>query len=380
MAMKYLTPLLALALSVRGDNVPAFADHNAGWCYFCSDDGSPALCNSQCQTGINRLCAEDLSQNWIDIEGDCQLEFSPPVWGGKGGKPLAVTQSTCELTFEGILNMCGKDAGDPRNHFDPAYCTTSGGGGQYGWNDDGSVMTGTGRYKIIAKATDQCGQNEASWHQATSVIQWNDSWVGPNDQVILDTNPPASSINDFPEPPPPNPLCDQVVCDIFDHPYYAKKTKPNWQEKKGYLRYEARFQGFANDSGATAFKKSLNDRCHEDPYNFQPYFDGEEHVVDFELSAPEGDSHAWCISDGVYDASGGIRMDPKIWTEGAPSKGNLNEFASVSGAEIPGQAGYSASGGLRKRSTEEHGIKGDIGNFKLVSTEIGTGNTAKPRV
>ncbi|KAI4232823.1 MAG: hypothetical protein LQ352_008297 [Teloschistes flavicans] len=327
MALKYLTPLLALALSVRADNVPAFADHNAGWCYFCSDDGAPALCNSQCQTAITRLCAEDLSQNWIDIEGNCQLEFSPPVWSTS---PLSVTQSTCELTFEGILNMCGKDAGDARTQFDPAYCTTSGGGGQYGWNDDGSVMAGTGRYKIIAKGTDQCGQSEASWHQATSVIQWNDSWVGPNDQVILDTNPPAAELSDFPEPPPPNELCNTVVCDIFDHPYYAKKTKPNWVEKAGYMRYQARFQGFANDSGATALVKSLHDRCHEDPYNPQEYFDGEEHVVDFELHAPQGDSHAWCISDSLYDASGGIRMDPKVWTEGAPSQGNLVEFASVS--------------------------------------------------
>ncbi|KAL8686101.1 MAG: hypothetical protein Q9218_007349, partial [Villophora microphyllina] len=374
MALKYLTPLLALTLSARADNVPAFADHNAGWCYFCSDDGAPPLCNSQCQAAIRRLCAEDLSQNWIDIEGNCQLEYTAPVYSI--APAVGVPQATCEATFNGILNMCGKDAGDSRTQFDPAYCTTSGGGGQYGWNDDGTVMTGTGRYRIVANGTDQCGQNEASWHQATSVIQWNDSWVGPNDQVILDTNPPAADISDFPEPPAPNPLCNDVVCDIFDNPYYAKKNK-TWVETKGYHRYEVRFQGFANDSSATALQKAVHDRCHTDPYNWQSWVEksNDEHICDFELPSQDqngkDNSLGWCISDAIYDASGGLRIDRDVWTEGLPTTSSLDEFGSVSGAPIPeqpGSAGYAGGGGLRKRgSGEEHGIKGDIGNFNLVS-------------
>lgn len=71
--------------------------------------------------------------------------------------------------------MCGKDAGDPVNGVNSNYCTTSGGGGTFGWNDDGSVVPGAARYVITTANTDQCGQAEASWQQATSVIQWNDS-------------------------------------------------------------------------------------------------------------------------------------------------------------------------------------------------------------
>ncbi|KAL8724253.1 MAG: hypothetical protein Q9181_006907 [Wetmoreana brouardii] len=369
MAFKYLVPCLALALSTYADNVPAFADHNAGWCYFCSDDGAPALCNSQCTTAINRLCAGDLSQNWIDTEGDCQIEYSAPVWGGgNGARPIAVTQDTCTQTFNGILNMCGKDAGDARTTFDPAYCTTSGGGGQYGWNDDGTVMAGTGRYKVITKNTQQCGQHEASWHQATAVIQWNDSWVGPNDQVVLDTNPPAAQASDFPEPPAPNPLCDTVTCDIFDHPYYAKEGKnPSgqesyWHEKDGYNRYQARWQGFSNDTAATEFLKSLTDRCHTAPYNFQAYMDGEEHVADFELPASNTNSLCWCISDGVYDASGGIHVDPKTWCGDQKTKSNEIEFGTVGGTPA-------SDGELRRRGVESHDLKGEIGNFNIVSKE-----------
>ncbi|KAI4177015.1 MAG: hypothetical protein LQ343_000495, partial [Gyalolechia ehrenbergii] len=320
MVLRYSLVFAALAASVTAANVAPFTNDNRGWCYFCSDDGAPKLCNSQCETAINRLCAGELNQGWVEVEGDCKLEFFPPTFT-TSGTPVSVPKDTCVNTFRGILNMCGKDAGDSRNVYDPAYCTTSGGGGTYGWNDDGSVMTGTGRYIIATNGTDQCGQHQASWKQATSIIQWNDSWVGPDDQVVLDTNPPAASISDFPEPPPPNPECEIEVCDIFEKPYYAKKGRPNWPETKDYTRHQIVWKGWADDEKATALYTALANRCHVRPYNFQPYMNGDQHVADFELpSKPGKKSRAdlcWCIFDAVFDASGGIVTDREDWCEGA---------------------------------------------------------------
>ncbi|KAL8721137.1 MAG: hypothetical protein Q9225_002120 [Loekoesia sp. 1 TL-2023] len=330
MAVRYSLILAALAFSATADNVPAFADHNAGWCYFCSDDGAPPLCNSHCETAINRLCAGDLTKGWTDVEQGCKIQYFPPVYATTdGARQTAVPGDTCIQTFKGILNMCGKDAGDSRNTYDPAYCTTSGGGGTYGWNDDGSVMTGAGRYVIVTNGTDQCGQHEASWHQATSIIQWNDSWVGPDDQVILDTNPPAASVSAFPEPPAPNPECEHEVCDIYDHPYFARKGKANWSEKPGTTRHQVQWEGFSDDDRATALFNSLHDRCHVFPDNFQPYKDGDTHVADFNLPSADSNDLCWCIADAVYDASVGISIDRDTWCEGAPIKASHAEFNVV---------------------------------------------------
>ncbi|KAL8825857.1 MAG: hypothetical protein Q9170_007627 [Blastenia crenularia] len=258
--------------------------------------------------------------------------------------------------------MCGKDASDSRIQFDRAYCTTSGGGGQYGWNDDGSPMTGTGRYRIFAAQTDQCGQHEASWKQATSIIQWNDSWVGPDDQVVLDTNPPApedcgpqepapesnGTCSAFPEPPTPNPVCETEVCDIYDRPYYAKKGKNNWVETNGYIRHQVKFQGWSPDETAAGFLFGLRTRCHTDPRNYRPYFQGDVHVVDFELPHSENNDLCWCIADAVYDASVGISIDRNTWCEGATYKAPKVEFNTVGGKDE-----------LRKRSNGPFNIVGE---------------------
>ncbi|KAL8949279.1 MAG: hypothetical protein Q9222_004602 [Ikaeria aurantiellina] len=345
MALKYYSiSILTLALSATAQ-VPAFADHNAGWCYFCSDDGAPPLCNSQCTTAINRLCAGDLSESWTDTEQNCMIQYFPPA-GRRTTAKVGVSQQTCTQTFEGILNMCGKDAGDSRTTFDPAYCTTSGGGGTYGWNDDGTPMTGTGRYVIVTKGTDQCGQHQASWKQATSIIQWNDSWIGPDDQVVLDTNPPQPECPSteatppspdcaasFPEPPAPNPECETQVCDIYDEPYFAQKNKPNWHEKDGYTRHQVVWSGFSNDTAGTQLHNSLNTRCHTDPYNYQAYMDGAHHVADFELPSYNSDDLCWCIADAIYDASAGISLDRQTWCEGAPIKASPAEFNVVGGKD-----------------------------------------------
>ncbi|KAL8728525.1 MAG: hypothetical protein Q9166_005347 [cf. Caloplaca sp. 2 TL-2023] len=329
MALRYSIPLLSLAFSVKGQAFPesgqlAFADLNKGWCYFCSDDGAPPLCNSQCESGISKLCSRDLTKGWEDVETDCQLSYFPPIYSTD---KVAIPQATCESTFQSMLNMCGKDAGSDNPTYDPNYCTSSGGGGTYGWNDDGSTMTGTGRYKIVTKGTNQCGQNEAPWHLATDIIQWNDSWISPDDQVVYDTNPP--DMPDFPEPPAPNPLCETVECDIFDKPYFVKKGKPNWVEKRDYMRHQVIWQGWSDDADAAAFKKALVERCHQEPYNFQAYKDGDNHVADLELSHSDVSDPCWCIADAVYDASGGIKIDRKTWCEDATTGMLSPEFEAV---------------------------------------------------
>ncbi|KAI4136716.1 MAG: hypothetical protein L6R39_007649 [Caloplaca ligustica] len=282
------------------------------------------------------------------------IQYFPPVHPGT--RPVGVAEDTCLQTFKGILNMCGKDAGDARLTYDANYCTTSGGGGTYGWNDDGSVMTGTGRYVIVTNGTDQCGQHEASWKQATSIIQWNDSWVGPDDQVVLDTNPPAAAVSAFPEPPPPNPECDTEVCDIYDHPYFARKGKANWVETRGTVRHQVLWEGFSDDVGATALLTALKSRCHVDPGNFQPYMSGDTHVADFELPSNDNNDLCFCIPDAIYDASVGITLDRLTWCEGATTKGSPEEFHPVGG-----NAG--ADGELRKKR------KRSIGPFNEVPKE-----------
>ncbi|KAL8762421.1 MAG: hypothetical protein Q9184_001588 [Pyrenodesmia sp. 2 TL-2023] len=366
MAFRHCLPLAALLISAsaqleprlfgvgEANNAPAFDGLNRGWCYFCSDDGAPPLCNQNCVNAIDRLCKQpDLKIPLTDTDGGCTIQYFPPVYGaGSNDQPVAVTRNTCTSSFVGILKMCGKDAGDARTSFDPAYCTTSGGGGTYGWNDDGSIMTGSGRYVVKTKGTDQCGQHQASWKQATSVIQWNDSWVGPDDQVVLDTNPPAASISDFPEPPAPNPECETEVCDIYDHPYYAKKGKDNWHEKEGWTRYQVLYKGFAEDAGATALVQAIKDRCKVEPYNFQKYFEDNVHKADFELPSNNRAGKCDCIPEAIYDASVGITLPRLTWCQGQNTDAGAAEFVEVHGGDD----------GLKKREQS-------VGLFKEVQKE-----------
>ncbi|KAL8968696.1 MAG: hypothetical protein Q9197_004745 [Variospora fuerteventurae] len=336
MTLRYSLPLAALAVSGLAANVPAFNDANRGWCYFCSDDGAPPLCNNHCETAIEKLCSEDLKLPWTDAEQNCQVQFFPPVTSSNALDTAAVTKETCLSQFRGILNMCGKDAGDDRLTHDPAYCTTSGGGGTYGWNDDGSVMVGSARYRIIAKDTNQCGQHEASWMQATSIIQWNDSWVGPDDQVVLDTNPPAAAITDFPEPPAPNPECQKEVCNIYDEPYYARPgtDKQNWIEQPGVMRHRVEFDGFAKDDGATALHQALIKRCHAHPDNFQSYKAGETRIVDFGLRSTAKSDLCFCIPDAIFDASAGITIDRMTWCKDSKPRASPRIFNFVDKTEL----------------------------------------------
>ena len=306
-----LTFRIVLAQQIP-QQIPA-PNYDKGWCYYCSDDDAPPLCNAQCTIAIGSLCSQDLTQSQIVTEQNCTLQYKPPVnpkFNDNGAVPPSPTADQCSTTFNNILASCGRDAGSPESAtVNASYCTTSGGGGTYGWNDDGSVMTdGLGRYIVSTTNTDQCGQSQASWHQATSVILWNDSWIPDDATVTINTNPAplaGSAASIATALPTLNPECATEVCDIYQHPYYATEPVPPWAEGgKDSLRHRVVFEGWSNDSGSTRLFNSLEDRCGKNPGNFQYYANGTQSIADFDL--PQ--DRCWCVSDAIFDASGGIQL------------------------------------------------------------------------
>ena len=337
---------------VFAQTVEAPNDHQ-GWCYYCSDDNAPPLCNAQCTVAIEKLCKGDLTQNATVVEQDCLVHYMPPVYpiDRQGSRPHGDSAQSCVFFFDQILNSCGKDAGSPIPSppaINTSYCTTSGGGGTYGWNDDGTVMEYSnssyynGRYIITTNGTDQCGQAEASWQQATSVIMWNDSWIGPNDQVVLDTNPPplpATVASMAAAMPTPNPVCDLEVCDIYDHPYYAISPVAPWPEGgDNMLRHRIVYEGWSEDEGSNRLFNSLADRCGPNPGNFQAYMNGSQRIADFDLPGPEHDL-CHCIPDAIFDASVGITLP---W----------DAFCSGGWSQEKSFARLDPEGGLRRRGEQ----------------------------
>jgi hypothetical protein len=317
----------ATSTLVRCQTIIPSPDIDKGWCYFCSDYNAPPLCNSQCLAAIDRLCHHgDLHEALTDTEQNCQVKYMPPVWpmSRNGARPAGVTPQQCLDTFTNVLNMCGKDAGTPEPNppnINTSYCTTSGGGGNYGWLDTGEIMNNPeGRYIITSAIdantpTNQCGQSEASWKQNTTVIQWDDSWVQPGDQVILDTNPPpltGAALAAATAIPAPNPECDTEVCDIYDNPYYAHSPVAPWadaNDPKNFLRHRIVYEGWSKDAGSPRLLQALRDRCGVEIHNWKAYKNdtGPQLIADISLTTHRGD-HCWCIPDAVYDASVGIVM------------------------------------------------------------------------
>ena len=297
--------------------IPA-PNYDKGWCYYCSDDDAPPLCNSQCSLAIGALCKQDLTESQIVTEQNCTLQYRPPVdpnFNRNGATPPRPTAYQCSITFNNILASCGRDAGSPESaNVNQSYCTSSGGGGTYGWKDDGSVMTdGLGRYIISTTGTDQCGQAKASWHQATSVIQWDDSWIPENATVTINTNPappldlvnnPASSASPVADLPAPNAECQTEVCDIFGHPYYATTVTPWPEGGSNSFRHRIISEGWDSSADALRLFNSVEDRCGRLGGNFQSYTNGTQNVADFDLPV----NLCWCVKDAVFDASVGIQM------------------------------------------------------------------------
>ena len=320
-----LLPILLFLTSriVLGQQAPQTIpapNYDKGWCYYCSDDDAPPLCNAQCSIAIDALCKQDLTESQIVTEQNCTLQYRPPVnphFNQNGAIPPSPTAYQCSITFNGILASCGRDAGSPESAtVNASYCTSSGGGGTYGWNDDGSVMTdGLGRYIVSTTGTDQCGQAQASWHQATSVIQWNDSWIPEGATVTINTDPlppvnlvnatDASPANPIADLPAPNPECSTEVCDIFGHPYYATTPVAPWPEGgQDSLRHRIISEGWDASAHAVRLFNSIEDRCGRVGGNFQSYTNGSQQVADFDLPL----DLCWCVKDAVFDASVGIQI------------------------------------------------------------------------
>ncbi|KAL6720059.1 hypothetical protein ACLMJK_001980 [Lecanora helva] len=329
---------------------------NQGWCYYCSDDNAPPLCNSQCTTAINRLCAEDLTLALTTTEQDCEIQYVPPVWEFRDPKASIgrISETECLNNFNGILSNCGKDAGTPTSGVNASYCTASGGGGTAGWQDDGTPITGSARFVVKTKGTDQCGQAQAPWQQATSVIPWDDSWVSPNDQVVLVTDPPSAAtasaafaaMSNFPTP---NPACQTQPCNIYGVPYFADSPRNPWEYGQAHmLRHRVTFEGWDPEDGAVRFFNSLHDRCQQWPDNWQVYKNGSESVADFNLISWEKSparpaifdngfvtDYCWCISYALFDASVGIALP-------------VNAFC-LAGTQFPSTAEFA---GAKKRGLE----------------------------
>ena len=302
-----------VAVAQQAPQVIPAPNYDKGWCYYCSDDDAPPLCNAQCTIAIDSLCKQDLTTSQIVTEQNCTLQYKPPVnphFNRNGNRPPSPTVDQCSTTFNNILASCGRDAGSPESPIvNASYCTASGGGGTYGWNDDGSVMTdGLGRYIVSTTGTDQCGQSKASWHQATSVILFNPDWIPENATVTINTDPPPLAGNPTPlasNLPTPNPECETEVCDIYDNPYYATTPVPPWPEGgKDSIRIRIVYEGWSTGSDSQHLPNSIEDRCGKSGGNLQAYTNGTQNVVDFDLPK----NLCWCVPDAVFDASGGIQL------------------------------------------------------------------------
>lgn len=344
-----------------------------GWCYWCSDDDAPPLCNSQCQTAISRLCADtgvDRTNALTDTEGDCTIKYMPETYEAdrNGARQPAVSGRICRQAFSHILANCGKDASTPyTNAVDPNYCTTSGGGGTFGWKDDGTVVEGSARYVITTRDTDQCGQHKASWQDADKVIKWNPVWVPENAQVKLDTNPPpltgemANLAASIPEERPECKL-EQEVCDLRGQPFYAHTPTDPWSEGgRGMERHRMVFEGWSDDEGATAFKHSLTERCGTEPGNYQSYKNdtgGPQHIVDFDLPIRT----CSCASWAAFDASGGGISLPET---------------AFCGPSVPDAPLYDE---LRKRSFGDELRKRSFGRSLFKPVQGGPAPIIKPRM
>lgn len=163
------------------ETIPA-PNNKDGFCYYCTSENAPPLCNRDCDTAIQRLCAEDLDEALTTIEGTCELSYLPPAWqwNTKGAGPVAGTEQKCIEQFKSIISGCGRNAGDEPT-YDLNYCTPAGsaGGGTFGWWDDGTPIKDSPRMIIKTANTHQCGQAMAAHQQATKVVVWNDGNTPP---------------------------------------------------------------------------------------------------------------------------------------------------------------------------------------------------------
>lgn len=173
-------------------------------------------------------------------------------------------------------------------------------------------------------------------------------WIGPNDQVVLDTNPPpltgSAAALATAAPPAPNPECDTEVCDIYDNPYYASSPAAPWDEgTKNMARHRVIYEGWSEEPGSIRFFNALHDRCGFWPNNWQVYKNGtapstNETIADFGL--PKGrtlppslfvdqtmpSDVCWCIPYAIFEASVGIQMALNAFCDSTIVFSSVHEF------------------------------------------------------
>ncbi|KAG8527258.1 uncharacterized protein KY384_008002 [Bacidia gigantensis] len=318
-----------------------------GFSYYCSDQDSPPLCNADCNTAINNICHEDLHNAMNETVNSCQVLYLPAVfpWWRNGARGNVPGPTECINNLNSILANSGRDAGTTNTGIDSSYCTEFGGGGTWGWNDDGTPLSQKARYVITTPSVgNQCGQTKALWWQTNKVVAWDSSelffptikkhtpWLSSNPTVqLIDAGPLALPATGNPTD---NPTCNTEVCDIFVKPVYAISGGV-WTEKGSPGdRHRIQFEGI----DGKLLQSTLNDRCgQQNINNLQLYANASntgQWVIDLNLpdrlayaNEPGTGSPCPCIADAVFDASGGAVVSPvNLWCDSTIVFKNTAEF------------------------------------------------------
>ena len=170
----FLTRVVEFVIAQEGQ-LPVINPPNGqeGFPNYCSDDTSPPLCFADCETAINNICHEDLHNAMNETVNSCQVLYLPPVfpWWRNGARANVPGSTECINNLNGILSKFGGDEAS-----NSSYCTEFGGGGTWGWNDDGTPLSLKARYVITTPSIgNHCGQTKALWWQTNKVVSWDSS-------------------------------------------------------------------------------------------------------------------------------------------------------------------------------------------------------------
>ncbi|KAG8528563.1 uncharacterized protein KY384_006735 [Bacidia gigantensis] len=330
-------------------------NYDTGYCYYCDAPTNPALavpplCVSECRPAINSLCGSsdspvDLSVSHNATNKNCQVLYKPAVYEvlRDGAHAKIPSSDECKATYEQILSTCVSTNGAKPHQgalgeADEQFCTKAGGGGTFGWKDDGWVMEDTARYIISSTSTAHCGQTKAFWHDENlKLVTFPNFGIKAGEQIAFGSpnppSPPPAVPQVNPEDVKPNQECGGntgTQCTFFNKPYYAMKGKDPWKEGgKDDMRHQIVYNGFSDEDDASQSSKmfnSLYDRCGKYPGNFQGYLDGSHRVIDFDLYSP-GKDMCRCIEDAIFDASGGLVVPEKEFCSSS-THGNVASLAA----------------------------------------------------
>ncbi|MCJ1482562.1 hypothetical protein MMC06_002728 [Schaereria dolodes] len=233
----------------------------------------------------------------------------------------SVADSTCLAAYESIATSCGRNA---TGTFDPNFCTESGGGGTMGWNNDGTVISGSPRYIMKTLNSDECSQFQSYENLATSTIQWNNSWVPLDAQIILDTTSDPVPVPALPELQTQG--CTDDVCYNGNPAYFAVCEGQPSRQNPHTMRHRVVFNGWTSTSGEELLS-ALRLRCDQDILDWQAWNNGTAWLAEFGLYSDDKGSSCDCIPPAIFDASVGINVNPAGCCEANISPGPL--FATM---------------------------------------------------